>query len=104
MAPFLANSRPVSFKNAVNDDKAHYYPGADNFITKLIVDKNTKKLLGIQVMGPGAVDKMVDIGVTAISLGAALEQLENLDLAYAPPFSRSLFILFSRIFTAATKG
>ena len=75
---------------AVNDDKAHYYPGADNFITKLIVDKNTKKLLGIQVMGPGAVDKMVDIGVTAISLGATLEQLENLDLAYAPPFSTAI--------------
>lgn len=75
---------------AVNDDKAHYYPGADNFITKLIVDKNTKKLLGIQVMGPGAVDKMVDIGVTAISLGATLDQLENLDLAYAPPFSTAI--------------
>lgn len=74
---------------AVNDDKAHYYPGADNFITKLIVDKNTKKLLGIQVMGPGAVDKMVDIGVT-ISTGATLDQLENLDLAYAPPFSTAI--------------
>lgn len=75
---------------AVNDDKAHYYPGADNFITKLIADKKTNKLLGIQVLGPGAVDKMVDIGVTAITLGATLDQLENMDLAYAPPFSTAI--------------
>ncbi len=74
----------------VNDDKAHYYPGADNFITKLIADKKTHKLLGVQVLGPGAVDKMVDIGVTAITLGATLEQLENMDLAYAPPFSTAI--------------
>lgn len=74
----------------VNDDKAHYYPGADNFITKLIADKKTHKLLGIQVLGVGAVDKMVDIGVTAITLGATLEQLEHMDLAYAPPFSTAI--------------
>ena len=74
----------------VNDDKAHYYPGADNFVTKLIADKKTHKLLGVQVLGPGAVDKMVDIGVTAITLGATLEQLENMDLAYAPPFSTAI--------------
>ena len=75
---------------AVNDDKAHYYPGADNFVTKLIADKKSGKLLGIQVFGPGAVDKMVDIAVTAITLGAAIDQLENMDLAYAPPFSTAI--------------
>ena len=42
------------------DDKAHYYPDASFFITKLIADRQTRKLLGIQVFGPGAVDKMVD--------------------------------------------
>lgn len=74
----------------VNDDKAHYYPGADNFVTKLIVDRKTHRLLGLQVLGPGAVDKMADIAVTAITLGATLEQLENMDLAYAPPFSTAI--------------
>ncbi len=74
----------------VNEDKAHYYPGADHFITKLIVDQKTHKLLGMQVLGSGAVDKMVDIGVTAITLGATLEQLEDMDLAYAPPFSTAI--------------
>ena len=71
----------------VTDDKAHYYPGADMFITKLIADKATHKLLGIQVLGAGAVDKMVDIAVTGIAMGATLENFDTLDYAYAPPFS-----------------
>ena len=74
----------------VTDDKAHYFPGADSFITKLIADKATHKLLGIQVLGGGAVDKMVDIAVTGISLGATLETFNTLDFAYAPPFSTAI--------------
>ena len=69
----------------ITDDKAHYYPGADSFYTKLIADRATHKLLGIQVLGAGAVDKMVDIAVTGISLGAKLEDFDTLDFAYAPP-------------------
>ena len=64
---------------AVTDDKAHYYPGAAFFVTKLIADKASHRLLGIQVFGPGAVDKMIDIAVTGISMGARLEDFENLD-------------------------
>ena len=48
---------------APTDDKAHYYPDAGFFITKLIAEKDTHKLLGVQVLGTGAVDKMVDIAV-----------------------------------------
>lgn len=74
----------------VVDDKAHYYPGASSFIVKMIADKETKKLLGLQVLGKGAVDKMVDIAVTAITMNASLEDIENMDLAYAPPFSTAI--------------
>ncbi len=48
---------------APTDDKAHYYPDSSFFITKMIADKESHKLLGVQVFGPGAVDKMVDIAV-----------------------------------------
>lgn len=75
---------------AVTDDKAHYYPDAAYFITKLIADRSSRRLLGIQVLGPGAVDKMVDIAVTGINLGATLEDFENGDYAYAPPFSTAI--------------
>lgn len=74
----------------VVDDKAHYYPDASIFIVKMIADKDTKKLLGLQVLGKGAVDKMVDIAVTAITMNASLEDIENMDLAYAPPFSTAI--------------
>ncbi len=74
----------------VGEDKAGYYPGASNFYTKMICDRQTHRLLGIQVAGKGAVDKMVDIAVTAISLGARLEDLQSCDFAYTPPFSTAI--------------
>lgn len=74
----------------VVDDKAHYYPGAGNFIIKLTADPASRKLLGVQVLGEGAVDKVTDIAVTAISLGATVDQLSAMDFAYAPPFSTAI--------------
>ncbi len=72
------------------DDKAHYYPGSAKCFIKLICDKSSGKLLGLQTAGNDKVDKFVDIAVTAISLGATIDQLQNLDLAYAPPFSTAI--------------
>ena len=75
---------------SVTDDKAHYYPDADSFVTKMIADRRSRRLLGVQVFGAGAVDKMVDIAAMAISMKATVDDLENLDLAYAPPFSTAI--------------
>ena len=75
---------------AAMDDKAHYYPGAGLFIIKLTADRTGRKLLGVQVLGRGAVDKVTDIAVTAISLGATVDQLAAMDFAYAPPFSTAI--------------
>ncbi len=75
---------------AVTDDKAHYYPGSAWFAIKLVADENSHRLLGLQVLGPGAVDKVTDIGVMAVTFGATLEQMTCLDLSYAPPFSTAI--------------
>lgn len=80
---------PISVVTIV-DDKAHYMPGAATFTMKLIADRSTQRLLGVQVAGPGAVDKIVDITVTAIQCGATLDQLDGADFAYAPPFSTAI--------------
>ena len=72
------------------DDKAHYYPGASSFIVKLTAETDSRKLLGIQVLGAGAVDKMTDIAVTGISQGMKLDDFDTLDFAYAPPFSTAI--------------
>ena len=80
---------PVSVVTIV-DDKAHYMPGAGSFVIKLIADRKTERVLGVQVAGKGAVDKIVDITVTALMCKATLADLDGADYAYAPPFSTAI--------------
>jgi len=68
-------------------DRPHFYPERANINIKLIADRKTGGLLGAQIMGLGDVAKRIDTVVSALSFGASVEQLANLDLAYAPPFS-----------------
>ena len=75
---------------SVCDDKAHYYPGSSAFIVKLIAEKDSHKLLGMQVIGAGAVDKMADIAVVGITAGLRIEDFLTMDFAYAPPFSTAI--------------
>lgn len=81
--------QPVSVVTVV-DDKAHYYPDAGTFIMKMIADRESLRLLGVQVIGAGAVDKVIDIAVTGIMLKGTLPDLADMDLAYAPPFSTAI--------------
>lgn len=74
----------------VLDDKAHYYPNASSFIVKLTADAKSRRILGIQVLGAGAVDKMVDIAVTGIYQNMKLDDFDTMDFAYAPPFSTAI--------------
>ncbi len=71
-------------------DKAHYYPGAKEIIIKLIADRATKKLLGAEIVGEGAVDKRIDVIATALTFGATVDQVSKLDLAYAPPYAMAM--------------
>lgn len=88
---------------AVTDDKAHYYPDSAFFATKLIADRTSHKLLGVQVLGPGAVDKMIDIAVMGINLNARLEDFENADFAYAPPFSTAIHPFVQAVYVLLNK-
>jgi NADPH-dependent 2,4-dienoyl-CoA reductase/sulfur reductase-like enzyme/rhodanese-related sulfurtransferase len=72
------------------NDRAHYFPGYRSIVTKLIAEKESGRLLGAQIIGEGVVDKPIDIMATAITFGAKVEDLEKLDLAYAPPFSSAM--------------
>ena len=75
---------------SILSDKAHYYEDASSFTIKVIADRESHRLLGIQVLGSGAVDKVADIAVTAISLKARVEDLISMDFSYAPPFSTAI--------------
>ena len=63
------NGFDVVCVTCVSDDKAHYYPDASVFITKLIADKSSRRILGAQIIGSGSVDKMAYIAVVGISMG-----------------------------------
>lgn len=64
---------------------AGYYPNAIPLTIKVLYDVEGK-ILGSQVLGYDGVDKFIDVIATAIKFGGRMEDLEELDLAYAPPF------------------
>lgn len=68
-------------------DHAGYYPGAALMHMKLVVEKETGRLLGAQIVGERGVDKRIDVIATALYARLKVTDLENLDLAYAPQFS-----------------
>ena len=71
-------------------DHAHYFPGAKVILIKMIADAKTRKVLGVQVVGPGDASKRVDVVATALCFGATVDELATLDLGYAPPYSGAL--------------
>ena len=66
---------------------AGYYPGGRLMTMKLVYDKPTLRVLGAQIVGYEGVDKRIDVLATAIHAGMTAPQLQELDLAYAPPYS-----------------
>jgi NADPH-dependent 2,4-dienoyl-CoA reductase/sulfur reductase-like enzyme/rhodanese-related sulfurtransferase len=65
---------------------AGYYPGAERLALKLLFGPADGKVLGAQVVGQEGVDKRIDVLATAIRAGMTVYDLEELELAYAPPF------------------
>lgn len=68
-------------------DKVGLMPGANYMAFKLIFEVPTGRILGAQAIGTGEVDKRVDVIATMITMGGTLEDLKELELCYAPPFS-----------------
>jgi NADPH-dependent 2,4-dienoyl-CoA reductase/sulfur reductase-like enzyme/rhodanese-related sulfurtransferase len=66
---------------------ASYYPGAEQMAIKLLFDPIDGTILGVQAVGGSGVDKRVDVIATAMSSGVKADELADLELAYAPPFS-----------------
>lgn len=71
-------------------DLPHYYPGWKPLIIKLVAGRKNRRLLGCQVVGPGEGSKRLDVAAAAISFGATVDFLSQLDLGYAPPYSPAL--------------
>lgn len=64
-----------------------FYPGSAPMLIKLIFKVPSGKVLGAQIVGADGADKRIDVISTVIRFGGTVEDLKNLELAYAPPFS-----------------
>ncbi|QEV20884.1 FAD-dependent oxidoreductase [Streptomyces alboniger] len=67
--------------------RAGYYPGAALMTVKMLAERRTGKLLGVQIVGREGAGKRVDVAAVALTAGMTVEQMTALDLGYAPPFS-----------------
>ena len=65
---------------------AGYYPGAMQMSLKLLFAPDTGKILGAQAVGADGVDKRIDILATALRAGLTVQDLQHLELCYAPPY------------------
>ena len=77
---------PYSISLTESNSHANYYPGATPMIMKLLFSPKDGKILGAQIVGEDGVDKRIDVIATALRWGATVEDLEQLELAYAPPY------------------
>jgi NADPH-dependent 2,4-dienoyl-CoA reductase/sulfur reductase-like enzyme/rhodanese-related sulfurtransferase len=66
---------------------ASYYPGAAEMAIKLIFSPHDGRVLGAQIVGADGVDKRIDVLACAMMAGMTVYDLEELELAYAPPYS-----------------
>jgi len=84
-------------------DRAGYMPEVKNVTLKLVADKRSHKILGAQAIGCGDADKRVNTISVGLLQGITVEQLIDVDLTYAPPFSTSIDILISAAQILKTK-
>ncbi|EJL6721295.1 FAD-dependent oxidoreductase [Vibrio alginolyticus] len=79
---------------------ASYYPGAETVSFKMLFDPVTGKILGAQAVGKDGVDKRIDVMAVAQRAGMTVEQLQHLELTYAPPYGSAKDVINQAAFVA----
>ncbi len=84
-----ARKAGIPFDKVILSPMSHasYYPGGKVMTMKVLFEKETYRLLGVQIVGYDGVDKRIDVLATAIRAGLKATELKDLELAYAPPYS-----------------
>jgi NADPH-dependent 2,4-dienoyl-CoA reductase/sulfur reductase-like enzyme/rhodanese-related sulfurtransferase len=96
-----AAGRPFRTVTVNDNHHAGYFPGALPLMVKLLWDPETDLVLGAQAVGAAGVDKRLDVLATAIAGGMNIDDLAQLELAYAPPFGSAKDIVNLAGFAAA---
>ncbi|WP_045465618.1 FAD-dependent oxidoreductase [Vibrio hyugaensis] len=79
---------------------ASYYPDAETVSFKMLFDPATGKILGAQAVGKDGVDKRIDVMAVAQRAGMTVEQLQHLELTYAPPYGSAKDVINQAAFVA----
>jgi len=83
----IENGYEIEVIHNLKENQSIYLKESREILIKAVADKNSGRLLGVQIVGEKGVDKKIDVFVTAITFGAKVSDLFHLDLCYAPPFS-----------------
>ena len=80
--------------------RAGYFPGTQPITIKMLAERDTRRVLGAQIVGREGAAKRIDVLATAITAEMTVDDVIDLDLAYAPPFSG----VWDAVHIAARKG
>lgn len=83
--------------------RAGYYPGGSKIQTRVVVDARGR-LLGAQLVGREGVAQRVNVFAAALHAGLKVDEVERLDLAYAPPFAPTIDPIIRAAHAARKKG
>lgn len=79
---------------------ASYYPGAEVVSFKMLFDPTSGKIFGAQAVGKDGIDKRIDVMAVAQRAGMTVEQLQHLELTYAPPYGSAKDVINQAAFVA----
>jgi rhodanese-related sulfurtransferase len=69
------------------DDRAHYWPEAERIHLKLVYERGSQRVLGVQAVGKGEVAKRIDVATQLVARGGTVMELAQVEHAYAPPYA-----------------
>ncbi|MCG6921510.1 MAG: FAD-dependent oxidoreductase [Acidobacteria bacterium] len=75
------------------DDRAHYWPESERIHLKLVYERGSQRVLGVQAVGKGEVVKRIDVATQLLARGATLGELAHVEHAYAPPYAPAVDVL-----------
>jgi NADPH-dependent 2,4-dienoyl-CoA reductase/sulfur reductase-like enzyme len=103
----LEEALEAGFDAAETEGEAHsragYYPGGSKILTRLVTDARGR-LLGAEMVGREGVAHRIDVYAAALHAGLKVEDVERLDLAYAPPFAPTIDPVIRAAHRARKKG
>lgn len=85
-----STGRPVAVTWTTGDSEAHYWPEAGRIHLQLVYDEVTRELLGVQAVGIGEVAKRVDVATQVLLRPGTIDDLAEVEHAYAPPYAPAM--------------